>query len=252
MYQKKITKKTKAILVTHIFGNPCDIKGLRKIAKQAGIYLIFDAAHAYGSKYKGKKIGTLADIEVFSFSGTKVVTSAEGGMIVSKTKDSADKARCIRNYGFVDNYQSQALGLNGKISEFNAVLGCLTLPNIDKYVNKRNKMAIMYKKKLRNVGDIRFQFIEKGNVSTYKDFCILTTKRDSLSLYLAKKGIQTKKYFSPIHKMPYFYKEGVDLPITNSVSGQSLCLPMYNEMSKKELNYVCEAVLNYYNKNNIR
>src|SRR3989338_7489704 len=150
--KKKITGKTKAILATHVFGNPCDINSLRKIAKENNCYLLFDAAHAYGAKYRKNKVGSLADIEVFSFSGTKLATSAEGGVIVTRNKILAQRARMARNFGFTDDYNSQILGLNGKISEFNAALGYLTLPHIDSYVEKRNKVASIYRSELHDVG----------------------------------------------------------------------------------------------------
>lgn len=245
--EHKITPKTKAILATHIFGNPCKIEELRTLAKKYRLYLLFDSAHAYGSLYHGFKIGILGDIEVFSFSGTKEVTSGEGGIIVTKNEELYNKITLARNYGFMNDYNGVRLGLNGKISEMNAIMGWLNLPRIEEKISKRLILAGNYKKMLANVGDIDFQLIEKENRSVYKDFGILTNRRDSLAEFLEVKGIQTKKYFRPVHLMDY-YKNEIKLPVTEKIANKCLCIPIYNEMIKEEQDYVIEKIIEFYKK----
>ncbi len=246
--KKKITKKTKVIIGTHVFGNPCDVDSLREIAKSNGIILMFDAAQAYGSSYKGRRVGTLGDIEVFSFSGTKTVISAEGGAILTRNKNLMPKILLSRNYGFSENYNSQELGINSKISEFNAALGYLSLKEVKMSLKRRNEIAKYYMTHLKGVGDIRFQKVESGNISTFKDFCILTDKRDRLSQYLNKNGVETRNYFFPIHQSDYFKKFATKLPNTEYVGTRCLCIPIYNEINKKQLDYVIHNIKTFFNK----
>lgn len=246
--EKKITKKTKAILATHVFGNPCRVNELQDICHRNHLTLIFDSAHGYGSLYQGRKVGTLGDIEVFSFSGTKVVTSAEGGLITTSNKDLYDRITAARNYGFVNDYNSIRNGVNGKISEFNSLLGCLTLANIEEEVKRRQKIAYIYKTSLLGIGDISFQKIEKEDRSTYKDFGITTAFRDELYEELERNSIQTKKYFRPIHLMDW-YRDGICLPVTEHVADQCLCLPIYNEITEAEQSEVITIIKKFYDKN---
>lgn len=248
--RRKVTEKTKVILATHIFGNACDADQLQKICKEYGLKLIFDSAHGYGSSYKRRKVGTLGDIEIFSLSGTKVVTSAEGGLITTNDKALADKLRLARSYGFGGDYNSQILGMNGKMSELNAALGCLNLVKIDKYVILRNKLVEKYRQELQEVGDIEFQEIPEQNISTHKDFAILTADRDRLFEYLHKKGIQTKKYFYPIHLMTYYAKYRTRLPVTEDVCKKILCLPIYNDLTNDDFNKIVNTIKKFYNYEN--
>jgi dTDP-4-amino-4,6-dideoxygalactose transaminase len=243
--KRKITSKTKVILATHVFGNPCQINELRNICNKYKLTLIFDSAHAYGSLYHGKKIGTLGDIEVFSFSGTKIVTSAEGGLLTTNKKEIFDKITAARNYGFINNYNSVRNGVNGKISELNSLLGCLNLIKIEDEIITRQKVAKKYKDYLKNMGDISFQKIEKGNRSTYKDFGIITSFRDELYEYMERHGIQTKKYFRPIHLMDW-YNNGIRLPITEDIARRCLCLPIYNEITEDEQLEVINIIKNFF------
>lgn len=243
--EKKITKNTKVVLATHVFGNPCRVKELRAICDRYDLTLMFDSAHGYGSLYEGKKIGTLGDIEVFSFSGTKVVTSAEGGLITMNKEDLYDKMTLARNYGFVGDYNSVRNGVNGKISEMNALMGCLNLIKIEKQIARRQKIAEKYRKELEGVGDIDFQKIDNKDRSAFKDFAITTSFRDELATKLEDEGIQTKKYFRPIHLMDW-YSGGESLPVTEYITGRCLCLPIFNDITTLEQNKVIGVIKNFF------
>ncbi|OGC68877.1 hypothetical protein A2415_05545 [candidate division WWE3 bacterium RIFOXYC1_FULL_39_7] len=239
---KLITRKTKLIVATHVFGNPCNIAELERMANNYRLKLVFDAAHGYGSEYRGVKVGNFGEAEVFSFSGTKLVTSAEGGLIATNNDELAQRIRYTRNYGFLEDYNSKFLGLNGKISELNAAMGCLTLPEIDIEVAKRNKWAEKYREGLKGIGDIGFQVVNKNNKSTYKDFCIMTSRRDELYNFLDQEGIMTKKYFYPIHKMDYYKKKSFKLSVTELVGDQSLCLPIFGTITKEQIQRVIDSI----------
>jgi len=226
------TKKTSAIVATHVFGNPCEISELKKIARSNDIPMIFDAAHAYGSIYRGKKIGTFGNIEAFSFSGTKLITAGECGLLSTNDKGIAGKFEMLRNYGFLGDYNSKYIGLNGKVSEMNAALGCLTLDSIEDAVKRRNRLASVYAEELEGVDGISRQSVDPRCRSTYKDFGIRISKnRDGVEKYLKSKGVQTKRYFLPTHTMPAYSKYASrKLPVTEKLYKEILCLPIFNEM----------------------
>ncbi len=242
--RKAITKETSAIVATHVFGNPCEINELREIADEHSLPLIFDAAHAYGSIYHGKKVGTFGDIETFSMSGTKLVTAGEGGLIATTKPEIASKFEMLRNYGFFEDYNSRFVGMNGKISELNAALGCLTIDGIEKAVMRRNEIATQYIESLRESGDFEFQHIDPHCRTAYKDFGIcLSNGRDKLERRLNSNSIQTKKYFLPAHRMNAFSEfKTRPLPKTDKVYDEILCIPIYNEMSDSEVERVCQVI----------
>ncbi len=244
--QRKLSSKTRAILGVHVFGNPCDIAALDSLAQKEKLFLLFDSAHAYGSLYQNKKIGTLSDFDIFSFSGTKLVTSAEGGIITSRDPNLIEIISYLRNYGFLEDYNSQYLGINGKISELNAALGCLTFPTIERVIAQRNRLAKKYEQQLANIPGISFQLVKPGNRSAYKDFAILVDQRDELAAYLAIHGIQTKKYFRPIHQMSFFSSFQTNLPVTQRVAKRILCLPLYNQMTPQQQKRVTTTIKNFY------
>jgi dTDP-4-amino-4,6-dideoxygalactose transaminase len=239
-----ITDRTKAIVATHVFGNPCDLKELRRIADEHGLHLVFDAAHAYGALYKGKKIGSFGDMEAFSLSGTKLVTGGEGGLLATTSADLIKRVEFLRNYGFYGDYNSLYVGLNGKMSELNAALACLTIDTIDTAIKRRNQIASFYRRELDGVDCISFQKIDQSSTSAYKDFGVrIRKRRDKIQKGLTTSGIQTKKYFMPAHRMPAFMNYcPYPLPVTEKLYEEILCLPIFNEMDDAQVLIVCERI----------
>lgn len=242
--ERLITPNTSGVICTHVFGNPCDIDALRQIADRHGLPLIFDAAHAFGSLYQGRHVGSFGDIEIFSFSGTKVVTAAEGGLIASISPDITERVEHLRGYGFFEDYNSRYIGLNGKISELHAALGCLTIDNVEAAVARRNSLAGRYRELLGDIESISFQRIRGADRTTYKDFAIVCAeRRDDLGDSLAQAGIQTKKYFRPIHQMTAFVNYGdISLPNTEWLADHVLCIPIFNDMSDDQVEQVAGAI----------
>lgn len=245
--EKKLSARTAAILATHVFGNPCDADRLRAIAAARRIPVIFDAAHAYGSLYRGRKVGTLGDLEVFSLSGTKPVTSAEGGLIATSREELAERIRFGRNYGFYGDYNSRFAGLNGKLSELHAALGCLTLGAVEEAVRRRNAIANRYRENLKDVPGLRFQRIDPRDRSTFKDFAIVFAEPScGLAEHLGGRGVETKRYFLPAHRMEYFHRFARGpLPHTEALYEKILCLPIYNELPLSEVDRIAEMVDDY-------
>ena len=235
-----------AIVATHVFGNPADIDALVGLAAQAGIPLLFDAAHGYGSLHDGKHVGTFGTAEVFSLSATKPVTSGEGGMVVTNDPELAERIRYLRAYGFQNDYVSRFVGLNGKLSELHAALGLLTMKRVEDALAARFRHVAAYRDWLGALPGISVQRVSSADRSTYKDFAVLFEDgftRDRVEASLADRGVQTKRYFRPCHTMPA-YRAFVDgpLPVTESAYSRILCIPLFEELTDAERGLVCSII----------
>jgi len=244
----RITDKTRVVIGTHIFGNPCKVEELREIATRAQVWLLFDTAHAYGALYQGRKVGTLEAIEVFSLDPTKLVTSAEGGLVACPNASVANRIRHVRNHGFLRRYESKYIGLNARISELNAALGFLTLDYIEAAVARRHEIAARYRAGLGDIAGLKFQAMCTGNRSTFSHFAIVCEQgRDGLQDYLSQEGIQTKKYFRPLHQMRFFAQYShEELPKTQWLAEHILCLPIFNDLADSQVDYICEKARAYF------
>jgi dTDP-4-amino-4,6-dideoxygalactose transaminase len=241
-----VTPRTTVVLGTHVFGNPCDDDALK--AAVGLVPIVYDAAHAYGSRYRGRPCGggSLGTFEVFSFSGTKLVTSAEGGLVATSDAALARKLEYLRAYGFQGDYESHLVGLNGKISELNAALGVLTLGSVERAVLRRQAIVARYRTALADVAGISFQRVDPRDRSTHKDFAILcadTEQRDRIEAALTLGQIQTKRYFRPAHTMRA-YRRWATRPLlrTDDVYGRILCLPIFNELPDTDVDRIAAVV----------
>jgi dTDP-4-amino-4,6-dideoxygalactose transaminase len=240
------TKQTSVVVATHTFGNPCDADALREAAGKLPI--LYDAAHAFGSRYRNRSAGTLGTMEVFSFSGTKLVTSAEGGLVAASSDALIERIEYLRGYGFLGDYETHWPGLNGKLSELHAALGALTVQTAERAVKQREALAERYRERLADVAEISFQRIDPRDRTTYKDFALLCAKdRDGLETKLKDAGVQTKRYFRPAHVMRAYkmHARGA-LPVTDKIAAQVLCVPMYNELSAADLDRITDTVRLHY------
>ena len=244
-----ITPKTSAILTPHIFGHPANVKALQEIAEDNNLKIIYDAAHAFGSKIDNKPIGSFGDIEVFSLSPTKLLTAAEGGIIASKDQELLKKLKIARNYGDSGDYDCEFQSFNSRMSELHAILGLESLKDVERNIEQRNNLADIYKKNLSKIG-VKFQKINQNVRTTFKDFSIfidpekLGINRDILCEELKKENIITKKYFYPaVHKQKAYkeYNE-LKLPITEKIASNVLSLPLYSHMTEEEVTTTCEAI----------
>ncbi len=248
--EKKINDRTSAIIGVHIFGNPCNVERLESIAAKHGIKLIFDSAHALGSRRNGVVIGSYGDIECFSLSGTKVITSAEGGIVTSNKAQLIERMRLGRNYGAGDDYNCHYLGMNGKMSEFHAAIAIESLSLLDSSIRNRNRLVSIYQSRLSEIPGIYFQHIAESDLSTYKDFGIIINEhefgmnRDKLIAKLRKKGIHTKRYFyPPLHEMPVYKGFRVkNLKHTKYVADNIICLPIYSHMKIDTVEKICYTI----------
>ena len=252
--ERKITSNTSAILGVHIFGNPCEMDSLQQLAEKYELKLIYDSAHALGSKYKGDHIGQFGNCEGFSLSGTKMITSAEGGIITSNDTDLIEKIKIGRNYGAEEDYDCQYIGLNGKMSEFHAAIAIESLGLINQSIDNRLTIVKLYKDRLSKVPGLVFQRVKENNISTYKDLGIIVNKeefgmnRDLLQKELSAEKIYTKKYFyPPLHQMVAYKKlfpgiEKSKLLNTDLISNNIISLPIYSHMSLDIVEKICYCI----------
>jgi dTDP-4-amino-4,6-dideoxygalactose transaminase len=251
--ERKITEKTSAILAVHLYGNPCDIPALEALAKRHGLKLIFDAAHAFGSAYRGKPIGSFGDAEVFSLSPTKLLVAGEGGLVTTGDAKLAAAVRAMRNYGDIGAYNPEWLGVNARMTEFNAALALRGLPLIDAKVRRRNSIAQTYTEILASLPGVRFQKKHPEDTNTYKDYSIHITPeilgmtRDGLANALLHENIETKKYFyPPLHQQSLYSRfhdpARNDLSQTEFLANGILSLPIYESLPDETVIAVAETL----------
>jgi dTDP-4-amino-4,6-dideoxygalactose transaminase len=246
-----LTPATAAILGVHIFGSPANVTKLEAIAASGKVHLIFDAAHAFGSKADGKHIGNFGTAEIFSFSPTKLLVAGEGGLIATRDATLARRLRAARNYGDAGNYDPELLGLNARMSEFHAALGLRGLDGLDGRVERRNQIRLHYMRRLEQVPGLRFQQIRPGNRSACKDLGVLIDEaefgcsREWLFDALQKENIEVRRYFCPpVHRQKLFRSlwDGQPLPVTEGISDRVLNLPIYSSLREEDVDRVCDAV----------
>lgn len=226
-----------AIMGVHVFGNPAPMQALAELADERGIPLLFDAAHAFGSRYRGQPVGGQAGVQVFSMTPTKMVVAGEGGLIATNDSDLAERLCIGREYGNDGNYGSLFAGLNARLSEAHSITAFHSLDLLEDLVAERNRLVGLYRDGLADVPGINFQKIHPEDRSTYKDFSItfepeqFGLSRDRIADALAAENIQSRKYFYPACHLHEAYKQFADrpLPVTERLSNNVLSLPLYCE-----------------------
>ena len=248
-----LSNETAAILAVNTFGAPCAIEQLGKVARSKGVRLFFDSAHALGSMHNDRYLGGFGDAEVFSLSATKLLPCGEGGVITTNDDSIFEAILNGRNYGFVHKGRDCSnLGLNGKITEFSAILGLRGIGSLNKRVRRRNEIAQAYYRHLSALPGLSFQRISPGDMSTYKDFTVVVDSQEygmdrvALRNELGGRGIETASYFSPaIHQMTYFRRKSfrqTQMDNTNLIQERIVSLPIYSDLSNEELEYVVQAM----------
>lgn len=263
--KKRITKKTKAIIPIHYAGYPArDIVKLRKLAKDKKILLIEDAAESLGARIGKKMVGTYGDSGMFSFCQNKIISTGEGGLIVTNSREIYEKSKLIRSHGRLeleedffsttkDNDYIE-IGYNYRMPTMLAALGMSQLSKIQKVIDMRRKNADYLTKHLSKIGGIEFLHRLPNHYQVHWVFTIILKNektREGLKDYLASKGIMSKVYYAPVHLKTiykgYGYKKG-DLPFTEKLTKRILTIPFYPHMKKKEMNYLIKSIKDYFKK----
>ena len=248
--KEKITSKTKGIIPMHYGGNLCyDIKEIVEIAKDNNLFVLEDAAAALGAKISNKKAGSFGDAAMFSFCQNKIITTGEGGAIVTDSKDMYIKLKKLVSHGqSKTNYDS--LGYNLRMPTMNAALGLSQLAKIDKIIDMRRKVAKHYESGLKGSKNVELIKPPDNSFSVYWIYPILVKNnlRDELRDHLMKREVFSKLYYAPIHLTEFYkkifgYKKGM-LPNTESFCDNSLSLPMFPHLKKEEIHYITESIKN--------
>lgn len=245
LIESAITDKTTAILATHIFGNACDIDAIETIAKKYDLRVIYDAAHCFGTKYKDQSIFNYGDISTCSFHATKIFHTIEGGGVFTKNKQLLKQLSLLRNFGHNGPEVFDAIGINGKNSEVHAAMGLSILPHLKDILQKRKHQYQLYKSLLATTDKIKFQKIN-SNVDYNYAYCSIyfPKKIDFERVYhMAKtEQIGLRRYFHPsLNTIPLYV--GDSCPVSEYVSSQIFCLPLYHELSDDEIQIICKKIL---------
>lgn len=244
-----ITKKTKAIMAVHLYGNPVDLDPLLEICEKNDLYLIEDTAEALGSEYKGKKAGSIGDISAFSLYGNKTITTGEGGMILSDNEELIEKINIYKDQGkSKDNpYWHEIVGYNYRMTNIQAAIGVAQLENIDFFVRKKREIADYYKKNLTS--NKLIHPIENENTkNTYWMYSILLKeeskiKRGVLRDRLLAEGIETRSFFCPMHELPIYLSYSKErYPVAEFLSRRGINLPSSTKLTKSQVEYVCDKI----------
>ena len=248
---RKITKRTKAIEVVHLYGQPCDMDRFVQICQSHGLILIEDACQAHGAEYRGKKVGSFG-IGCFSFYPTKNITTGEGGMITTDDKDIAEKARMIRNQGQKERYHHEILGYNYRMTEMAGALGLCQLKRIDEFTRKRLENAAFLTREISKITGLVPPFVAPNVKHVFHQFTVRVTKeyglsRDGLRTKLQGSGIGTGVHYPiPIHKQPVYMKMGYKdhLPNAETAAAEVLSLPVFPGLEKEDLRSIVGALTN--------
>lgn len=261
--EKRITNKTKAIIPVHFTGQPANLDEIAAIAKKHNLVVIEDAAHALGATYKGKRIGSISDMTMFSFHPVKHITSGEGGMITTNNKDYYEKLLQFRSHGITRDpskltenhgpwyYEMQFLGYNYRLTDIQAALGSSQLNKLDMFVEKRKEIVTQYNEAFKNVSQITLPFQNQDGESSWHLYIIrlnlqkLTVGRKEVFEELQKLNIGVNVHYIPVHLLPYYQELGYmkgSLPNAEKLYEEIISIPLFPAMNEQDIEDVIGAV----------
>lgn len=247
--ESAITSETTAILATHVYGNPCDVISIEKIAKKHQLKVIYDGAHAFGVQFKGKSIFEYGDISICSLHATKLYHSIEGGIIITKNAELLKKLAYIRNFGFNGPEAFAELGINGKNSEFHAAMGLVNLNYIDKIHENRKKIVQRYDENLKGLRATKPLWNSEAT-ENYAYYPIAVESEEMLLLFIDKlklNEIFVRRYFYPSLSSVLPYIETNIMPVTDGIAKRIMCLPLYYDLTIEEVDLICRLLLRIQN-----
>lgn len=250
--EEKISSRTKAIVVVHSYGYPCDMKPIMEIAERHNLFLIEDGAEAHGAKYNGKKVGSFGDISCFSFYGNKIITTGEGGMCLTNNEELYDKMMILRDHGMNKNvkYWHDVIGYNYRMTNIQAAIGVAQLSKIDRFIEIRKQQAGLYLKLFREKEEnklIRFQKKEKWATPVNWIFSLIIDTaragidRDKIMGGLYENNIESRPLFYPLSHLPP-YKTNESFPISEYLSGGGISLPSGVSLKTKDIEIIAQTL----------
>jgi len=261
--EKLITSKTKAIVPVHFSGKPVELETIQKIANKHNLLVIEDAAHAFGSSIKGKKIGGLSDMTIFSFHAIKPITTGEGGAVLTNNKEYADKLRLFRSHGMIKkalyNSDMVSMGHNFRLTEIAAALGLSQIKKIDTFIQKRNKIASYYDERFKDEKLFTTIEIDKENISARHLYPIvfipqLQCPKEDIFKELQENGIGVQVHYKPIYKNSFYIKKfgKESCSVANDFYLSELSIPCQHKMSLDDARFVADTLIEIVNKHKNR
>ncbi|GAA0137569.1 DegT/DnrJ/EryC1/StrS family aminotransferase [Paenibacillus sp. YSY-4.3] len=246
---KKITNQTSCILPVHVFGNPCEVEEINKIAEENGLKVIYDAAHAFGTTYKDNSILNYGDVSILSFHSTKIFHTIEGGALIVQDEELYQRAKRLINFGFGMHGIPEELGINAKMNEFQAAMGLCLLDDIDEIIKQRANIHDCYMERLSGVPGISFVYFNEFGTRNYSYFPILLDSENtvlSVKSAMESQNIYPRRYFYPsLDKLPYI--DSSEMKNSGDIAKRILCLPMYGELKEAEIDLICNILINQLN-----
>ena len=251
--ERLITPRTTGIIGVHVWGQPCDIEALTKIARRRNLKLLFDAAHAFACSHHGRMIGGFGQAEVFSFHATKFLNSFEGGAVVTNDDDLAAKIRLMKNFGFAGQDRVIYIGTNGKMSEASAAMGLTSLESLDEFIAINRRNYEQYQEEVLSIPGVHLRAYDEREKSNYQyivleiDEAVTQLSRDELVQILWAENVRARRYFYPgCHRMEpyrsYYPHAGLLLPVTERVTQQVLLLPTGTAVGPEEISTICRII----------
>ncbi|GMQ59667.1 DegT/DnrJ/EryC1/StrS family aminotransferase [Vallitalea sediminicola] len=242
--EDQITNETSCIVPTHVFGNGCDVEKIKNIADENDLKVIYDAAHCFGVKYKGKSILNYGDISILSFHATKIFHTIEGGALIIRNDELNAKVKKMINFGFASHENIVELGINAKMNEFQAAMGLCVLDDIDAIIEQRKETYEYYIKSFKEISSVKFQQIDERCTINYSYFPIIFRCEDELIKVrdkLLENDIMPRRYFYPsLNKLPYVQDQ--DMQRSDDISIRILCLPIYNSLDKQNQDKIINII----------
>ncbi len=251
--ERLINPDTKAILAVHVYGIPCDVEAIQKIADRHGLHVIYDAAHAFGVRIGDRSILDYGDLSVLSFHAAKLFSSIEGGALVSRSQETRTRIQFLRNFGIADEETVIGPGINGKMNEFQASFGLLSLETIEQEIEDRRKRTNIYREELAGIPGLFYPEDVPGVKHNYSYFPMLIDSdefgcsRDQLFDILKKCNINARKYFYPLTSSYPCYSaiptaSSENLPVATQVANEVICLPLYGELPEETVRTSCQLI----------
>ena len=255
--ESKVTEKTKAIMAVHIYGHPENMRVINEIAEKHGLLVIEDAAEAHGAEIDGKKVGTFGKVASFSFYANKIITTGEGGMNITNDQDLAQRMSWLRAHAFGregKHFWHEELGYGYRLSALQGALGVSQMNKIDTFVNKRRQNAKTYNELLTPLAERNLLTLpneEKWAKNVYWMYSILVSNklRNNLMTYLDTRGIETRTFFYPIHRQPYYSAryQNTNFPVADKIASEGINLPSGNTLTEEEIQYICLEIEKFFN-----
>lgn len=249
-----ITPRTTAILPVHVYGKPCDTEAIQAIADKYGLKVIYDAAHAFGVEVNGESLLNAGDMSTLSFHATKVFNTIEGGAMVMHDEKTKQRIDYLKNFGFANEIEVVGPGINSKMDEVRSAYGLLNLKQVDAAIAARQKVAVAYRKALRNVDGISFWDDMPGVRHNYSYFPIFIDAekygmtRDELYMKMKDQGVWSRRYFYPLISEFSTYRglessRPENLPNAHRMADTVICLPMHHALSENDLNRIINSII---------